>query len=120
MHVGALLRSDDATPPDNGALLASMTPLKTGDGALVAGDGARMAGDGASIAKIATPWPEVFASVASNNSLLLVGGAPLACDGAHPSGFRARMTIVRDLLAKESVSLARNHFFLMKAAHPDQ
>ena len=108
-----------ATPPDNGALLASMAPLKTGDGALLAGDGARMTGDRAS-ANIATPWPGVFASMPSNNSLLLDGGAPLACGGAHPSGFRLRMAIVRDLLAKESVSLTRNHFFLMKAAHPDQ
>ena len=32
MHVGALLGSDGATPSDNGALLASMAPLKTGDG----------------------------------------------------------------------------------------
>ena len=29
-NVGVLLRS--ATPPDNGAVLASMAPLKTGDG----------------------------------------------------------------------------------------
>ena len=31
IHVGGLLKSDGATPPDNGALLASMAPLKTGD-----------------------------------------------------------------------------------------
>ena len=49
MHVGVLLRSDGATPPENGALLTSMAPLKTGDGALLAGDGARMAGDRASL-----------------------------------------------------------------------
>ena len=57
--------------------------------------------------------------MASNNSLLLVGGAPLDCDGAHPSGFRARMTRVRALLARDSDPVARNHFFWMKAAHPD-
>ena len=50
MHVGVLLRSDGATPPENGALLTSMAPLKTGDGALLAGDGACMAGDRASLA----------------------------------------------------------------------
>ena len=55
--------------------------------------------------------------MASNNSLL-VGGAPLACDGAHPSDFRARMTRVRDLLVKESASVTCNHFFWIKAAHP--
>ena len=33
MHVCVLYRSDGATPPDNGALLASIAPLKTGDGA---------------------------------------------------------------------------------------
>ena len=102
MHVCALLRSDGATLPDNGALLASMAPLKTGDVALLAGDDARMTGDKASLVNIAAPWPGVFASVASNNSLLLVGGAPLACDGAHPCGFRARRTIARDILAKKA------------------
>ena len=67
MHVCALLRSDGATPPDNGALLASMTPIKTshgalltGDGSLLAGDGARMAGDGASLANIAAPTARSF------------------------------------------------------------
>ena len=98
MHVGALLRSDGATPPDNGALLASMAPLRTGDGALLAGDGTFMTGDKASLASIAAPWPGVFASVARNNALLLVGGAPLACGGAHPSGFRASQKPMPSLL----------------------
>ena len=70
-----------------------------------------MDGDGASLANIDAPWPGVFASVASNNSLLLVGGAPLAYNGTHTPGFRARMTSVRALLARDSASVARNHFF---------
>ena len=32
MYVGAVLRSDVATSPDNGALLASIIPRKTGVG----------------------------------------------------------------------------------------
>ena len=46
--------------------------------------------------------------MASNS--LLAGGAPLVYDGTHPSGFRARMTSVRALLARDGVSVARNHF----------
>ena len=57
MHVAPLLRSDGATLPDNGAILASMAPLKTDDSldSLSAGDGVAVAGDGASLANIAGP-----------------------------------------------------------------
>ena len=56
--------------------------------------------------------------MASNNSLLLVGGAPLAYDGAHTSGVRARMASVRLLVARDSASVARNHFFLDDSGAP--
>ena len=64
-------------------------------------------------------WPGVFASVASNNPLLLVGGTPVAYNGTHTPAFKARMTRVRALLARDSTSVAYNHFFWMKAAHSD-
>ena len=83
---------------------------------LLTGGGAPLAGDGISSADVGAPLVRVSASLTSNNSLLLVAGAPLVCNGAHPSGFRAHRISVSALLARYSASVARNRFPRLKSA----
>ena len=83
---------------------------------LLTGDGAPLAGDGISPADVGATLVRVSASLTSNNSLLLVAGAPLVCNGAHPPGFRARRTSVSAPLARYNASVACDHFLQLKAA----
>ena len=83
---------------------------------LLTGDGAPLAGDGISPADVGAPLVRVSASLTSNNSLFLVAGASLVCNGAHPPGLRAHRTSVSALLARYSTSVARDHFLRLKAA----
>ena len=86
---------------------------------LLAGSDAPLSGDGVSLAVKAPIWFGVFASLTSNNSLLLVSVAPFTCNGAHPLGYRARLTSVSAVLTRYIAYVTRDYFLRLKTAPPE-
>ena len=58
----------------------------------------------------------VSTSLTSISSLLLVAGVNFPCNGAHPLGYRARMTSERVLLTRYRAYAARDYLLQLKVA----